>query len=141
MEDSIQDLLEQVDDVLTDSQHPLDARQSTRISLMLQRQIVNMQLSMKREMLENQREIKAELGSLHGNLASRRAALDERIEKIEDEVKAIKTLMSEYPSLAWLIRYRTTPTVRFLVAAAVVIYILLKAYSPVAAWLGLPPIP
>lgn len=137
----LRSLLEQVDEILTDSQHPLDPKQSQKISLMLLQQIVNMQLSMKREMVDNQVEIKNDLEALRGNLTTRRAKLDERISRIEVEVAALKNVLQEYPSMTWLLRYRFSTTSKVIVAILAFIYLLFRFYPALAAWWGLPPLP
>lgn len=137
----LRSLLEQVDEILTDSQHPLDPKQSQKISLMLLQQIVNMQLVMKREMVDNQLEIKNDLLALQGNLTTRRAQLDERISRIEAEVAAIKQVMADYPSLVWLLRYRFSTTSKVIIAILAFLYFLFRFYPALAAWWGLPPLP
>lgn len=126
----LESLLDEVDEILTDSQHPMDPKQSQKVNLMLLRQIVNMQLAIQRDVAD-----------MKVNLQNRRAALDERIGKIENEIEAIKKIMVEYPSLTWLLRYKTTPTMRFIVGFLLVLYLLARNYPALAAWWGLPPLP
>lgn len=123
-------LLEDVDELLTDSTHPLDEKQARKLSLMMLRQIMNVQFDIQREIADWKTDVK-----------NRRDVVNERLAKIESEVGAIKQVMAEYPSLTWLLRYRTTPTIRWGGVAIVIVYILLQVYPQVAAWVGLPPLP
>lgn len=126
----LQLLMERADKLLTDSNHPLDPKQTSEVTLMLIQQIVNQNMTIQRE-----------LADLKVNLTDRRAALDSRIEKIEDDVAAIKTTMTEYPSLTWLLRYKTTPTMRWIAAFLFVLWLVWNTYPAFATWLGLPPLP
>lgn len=140
-------LIDDVDEILTDSAHPIDEKQARKLSLMMLRQIMNVQL-----------EIQREIADWKADVSNRRTVVNDRLDKlekvVEDVVEAVKDLpavkktvetvertVTEYPSITWLLRYKTTPTMRWIVAFLFVLYVVIKNYPAMATWLGLPPLP
>lgn len=145
--ESISTLIDEVDELLTDSTHPIDEKQARKLNLMMLRQIMNVQFDIQREITDWKTDV-----------SNRRTVVNERLEKlekvVEDVVEAVKDLpevrktvervdqtMAEYPSITWLLRYKTTPTMRWIVAFLFVLYVVIKNYPAMATWLGLPPLP
>lgn len=127
--EGLRNMLEQADDLLTDSNHPLDMKQTAKVSLMLIQQIVNMQLSIRRE-----------IAVIRVDLQAQRARLDDRIFAVEGDVADIKRTMADYPSILWLLRYRTKATVMWIGGTMVVLIGLFLSYQEwLLARLGLPP--
>ncbi len=124
---SIPQLINDVDELLTDSTHPLDEKQARRMTLMMLRQIMNVQFEIQREIADWKADVK-----------NRRDEVNERLTKIEGDVKAIKDLQQEYPSVTWLLRHRTS---KALMAIAVALYLFFSNYPLVAALFKLPPLP
>lgn len=145
-------LVEQVDELLTDSKHPLDERHARELSLMLQKhtaialqEIYRQQLSLEKGQVD-----------LLRNLSERRAAIDARVQKVEGDIKDLKDLtknlpdvekdvahlkktLAEYPTIPWLVRYKFWDTLKVIVGVVVVIVILYFTFKPVlSAWLGVP---
>lgn len=124
-------LIDQVDELLTDTKHPLDEKQARRMSLMLLREIFNDQL-----------EIKRNLDKVKFDIDERRARLDETIKKVQTDIDELWRYVREYPSLTWLLRFKFKPTVTWLVIFVVVVTGLFWAYREwLLAQLGLPPFP
>ena len=126
---SRQSLIDDVDELLTDSKHPLDERQARRMSLMLLRQIFNDQL-----------EIQSDLHKMRLDIDERRSVLDQTISKIQTDVNELWRHVRNYPSLTWLLRFKTKPTIIWLAIFVVVVMVLFYGYR---TWLlnqlGLPP--
>lgn len=135
--EGLQSLFEQVDDILTDSQHQLDVKQSWKISLALMQQMINFQLEIKRELAD----LVVKLGEEKIQHDDTIKAVRAEVGQVKAEVAEIKRTITEYPSITWLLRYKTTPTMRFIVGFLFVLYILIRNYPALAAWWGLPPLP
>lgn len=123
-------LMARADLLLTDTQHPLDPKQSAEVTLMLIQQIVNLTLAIQRE-----------IADLKADLSDRQAKLDERIDGIEESVETIQNTMRDYPSLTWLLRYRFSSTSKTIFAILIICWIVVRYYPALAAWFGLPALP
>ncbi len=131
-------LIDQIDAMLTDSSHPLDERQARKMSLMLQRQIYDEQLS-----------ILDDIKSLRNEISNNQTTVNSSIKMIDDAVKSIRSDVDElwrqwreYRSLTWLLRFKTKPTLVWSTSFVVIVTIILALYRQ---WLfdqlGLPNIP
>lgn len=151
---SIAQLIDEADELLTDSQHPLDEKQARKLSLMMLRQIVNLQFEIQREIADWKTEVKnrrervdIQITELKGTVNEIKGTLEDyptlkkTVSELGTTVHEIKRTVSEYPSLLWLLRHKTTPTIRWLTVGVFLIFILYRSYPAFAAWLGLPPLP
>lgn len=144
---NLSQLIDEVDELLTDSTHPLDEKQARKLSLMMLRQIMSAQF-----------EIQREVADWKTDIANRRSVVNERITKLEKVVEDVvettsdftevkKTVeridrtITEYPSITWLLRYRFSNTSKAITAILVLIYLLANNYPALADWLNLPPLP
>lgn len=89
-------LIADVDDLLTDSKHPLDEQQARRMSLMLLRQVYNEQLIIQRDIADWKVDMKRELGE-----AKERARKD--WESLEARVQQVERMLPWVRGLAWFV--------------------------------------
>lgn len=135
--EGLQSLFEQVDDILTDSQHPLDVKQSWKVSLALLQQMISFQLEIKREIADLVVKLSEEKVEQDDEIKAVKA----NVQEIKTEVAEIKRTITEYPSLTWLLRYKFSNTSKAISAILVLIYLVVRNYPALATWLNLPPLP
>lgn len=127
---TLEKLLEQVEDILTDSKHPLDDKQSRMLSLMLQQQTALVIQALFNETIE----IRRTMVDVKVEIVNSENLIDQRIARIETHILA-------YPSITYLLRHRTKETVLGMVGVITIIMVFLLTYQDwLFTRLGLPPL-
>lgn len=146
--EGLQSLFDQVDDILTDSQHPLDVKQSWKVSLALLQQMISFQLEIKREIAdlvvklsEEKVQQDDEIKAVRDEIAVVKTDVVAKITEVKNEVAEIKRTITDYPSITWLLRYKFSNTSKVIVSILAIIYIVYRSYPALAVWWGWPPLP
>lgn len=90
MPDEFGNLIADVDEMLTDSRHPLDEQQARRMSLMLLRQVYNVQLKIQREIAD----WKADVSTRREQVNVQIAGIRQEVQLLESHVREIERNVS-----------------------------------------------